>query len=327
MVRRNLILIHRGVEYERDFNEIAERIHKINPTIHIFSLPARLKTRLPHEDWIFPTLTIALQKAFQLPIRRGPILRNVPIGKLGQNQLFRDHRLPTPPAAPFAFGMTLDPIMFGDFVVLKPGDLRKTSKGDGVFLFRRKRLAALRAQDLPPDHPVRLDPSGFIAQRFIDTGPFPCHYRVQTMLGRVLYCWHQTLDAARPPLDAPDGVIERAVVASQGGARRFELSAEEDVLSLARAVHGSLPDTPILGIDIIRDHVSRKLHVLECNAGGNTWHFSSEMGATCRASLGGFAGSTPEEADARGRLALMNQFDAFRQVAEVLVEKTIDCAA
>jgi hypothetical protein len=327
MLRRNLILMHRGAEYVRDFEEIAQSIHRINPTLRIFQLPATLNARLPQSDWMFPTLTVALQKSFGLPVLRGPVLRNLSIGKFDQQDLFRSNRLATPPAQPFSFGMALDPIMFGDFVVLKPGDLAKTSKGDRVFLFRRKRLASLGEKDLPPGHPLRQDRESYVVQRFIDTGRFPCHYRVQTMFGRALYCWRQTLRAERPPLDAPDAVIESAVVASQGGERIFELSAEQDVLDLACSVHRALPDTPILGIDIVRDAASRKLYVLECNAGGNTWHFSSEMGAICRASLGGFPGCTPEEADAHGRLALINQFGAFQRAAEVLAEMTLDRAA
>lgn len=327
MIRRNLILIYRGAGYAEDFEDITQRVHRMNPTFSIFTLAASLDARLPQSDWVFPTLTVVLQRFFGLPVLRGPVLRNQAIGKFGQQDLFRRNRIATPPAAPFSFGMALDPIMFGDFVVLKPGDLAKTSKGDCVFLFRRKRLAALSEQDLPPGHPLRQDRQSFIVQRFIDTGSFPCHYRVQTMFGRVLYCWRQTLRAERPPLDAPDSAIESAVVASQGGERIFELCAEDDVLELARAVHRALPDMPILGIDIVRDHSSRKLYVLECNAGGNTWHFSSKMGATCRASLGGFPGCTPEEADARGRLALINQFGAFERAADVLVAQTLERAA
>jgi hypothetical protein len=324
MIRRNLILIHRGAEYERDFDELAKKVNQLDPTITIFSLPARLKVALPQSDWMFPTLTIALQRSFRLPILRGPVLCNYALGKFEQQKLFRSHGLPTPPAVPFSFGMPLDPILFGDFVLLKPGDLKRTSKGEGVFLFRRKRLLTLRKQDFPPAHALRS--GSYIAQRFIDTGPFPCHYRVQTMFGRVLYCWRQTLNTERPPLDAPDHEIEGAVVASQGGQRNFMLSAEEDVLNLAAAVHRALPDMPILGIDIVRDHLSRRLYVLECNAGGNTWHFSSEMGATCRLSLGSYPPGNAEEADARGRLALINQFGAFDRAAEVLVERTLERA-
>ena len=327
MVRRNLILVHRGVEYERDFDEIADKVNRLNPAITIFSLPARLKTSLPEQHWQSPTLTVVLQNRFHLQVKRGPVFRNGAIGKFEQQDLFRRHGIPTPPALPFSFGMPLDPIIFGNFVLLKPCDLRKTSKGEGVFLFRRQRLSSLRKQDLPATHPLSLHPQDYIAQRFIDTGPFPCHYRVQMLFGRVLYCWRQTLNMQRPPLDAPDHVIEGAVVASQGGERSFVLSAEEDVLRLAAGVHRALPVVPILGVDIVRDHLTGRLHVLECNAGGNTWHFSSDIGATCRARLGGYPACPEAEAVAKGRLALIGQFGAFDRAAEVLVEKTIELAS
>ena len=57
---------------------------------------------------------------FHLPIKRGPVLKVQAIGKLAQQDILRQHGLPTPPALPFTFGMMLDPIMFGDFVVVKP---------------------------------------------------------------------------------------------------------------------------------------------------------------------------------------------------------------
>ena len=118
-----------------------------------------------------------------------------------------------------------------------------------------------------------------------------------------------------------DHVIEGVVVAPQRGKRSFVLSAEENVLGRA------LPHVPKSGVDIVRDHLTGRLHVLECNAGGNTWHFSSDIGATCRARLGGYPACPEAEAVAKGRLALIGQFGAFDRAAEVLVEKTIELAS
>jgi hypothetical protein len=327
MARRNLILVHRGIGYERDFSDIMDRIDAIDPSIAVFSLPAQLKTKLPTAEWRFPTLTVSLISRFMLPVRRGPVLRNVPANKFEQQQAFRNKGIPTPPAMSFAFGKPLDPIMFGEFVVLKPSDLNKTSHGDSVFLFRRKRLAALSHKDLPEGHPLNGKPGNYIVQRFIDTGPQPCHYRVQLLFGEVLYCWKQTLNGVRPPLDASDAEIESAIVASQGGERNFVLSAEEDVLALGARVYEAFPNTPLLGVDIVREQPSGRLFVLECNPGGNTWHFSSSMGKTCRAVLGGAPERSAKEADAAGRLALINQFGAFDRAAQVLARKTAELAS
>ena len=89
MVRRNLILVHRGVEYERDFDDIADKVNRLNPAITIFSLPARLKTSLPEQHWQTPTLTVVLQNRFHLQVKRGPVFRNGAIGKFEQQDLFR----------------------------------------------------------------------------------------------------------------------------------------------------------------------------------------------------------------------------------------------
>jgi hypothetical protein len=87
MTRRNLILIYRGLAYDRDFNEIAERVHSHDPRITIFSLPANLETTIPDAEWRYPTLTVALTAKYKLPIKRGPILQNHQIGKLAQQDI------------------------------------------------------------------------------------------------------------------------------------------------------------------------------------------------------------------------------------------------
>ena len=132
---------------------------------------------------------MALTPKYKLPIKRGPILKNHQIGKLAQQDILRKHGIGTPPALPFSFGMTLDPTTFGEFVVVKTMDLKLTSHGNLVFLFRRERLCSLKQQDLPRDHPINRDPRSFLVQKYIRTGMHPRHIRVGTFFGKAIFCY------------------------------------------------------------------------------------------------------------------------------------------
>jgi hypothetical protein len=321
MTRRNLILIHRG-HAERDFREIAEKVHALDRSITVFCVPANLEAAIPDPEWRYPTLTVAMGSDFKLPIKRGPVLKNHQISKLDQQDVLRAHGIPTPSALHFTFGMTLDQSIFGEFVVLKPMDLRLTSHGNLVYLFWRTRLCRLEPDDLPPDHPVRNNPHSFLVQKYIHTGTQPRCIRVGTFLGKAIFCYSIEPKQLLPHLDAPDDVIEQASVASNSGGERIRrLVVEEDAIRLAEAVHKAFGSIPLLGIDILQDHFTGELYVLETNPGGNTWIFSSKLGEGTRTSIG--AGRVSGgDADAQGRLALIEQLGAFDVVARGLVAKT-----
>jgi hypothetical protein len=323
MARRNLILIHRpGAGYVRDFDEISAKAHVLDPSIVIFLLPSNLKTDLDDRNWQYPTLTVALSPSFKLPIRRGTVLKNQWVEKLAQQAVFRKHGIPTPPAIPFQFGMTLDPIIFGDFVVLKPMDLEQTSTGNGVQMFRRRRLHKMRFADFPPKHPIHSAKQGYIVQRFVDTGAHPSFFRVQTFLGKAIYAWHSTLVEPRCSLDADDSEIERTTIASQGGEKTRKLINHPEIIALAERVHEAFPHIPMLAVDIIREAKTGKLYVLECNPGGNTWHFSSRIGEKLRLGFGDAKTNGNEKANEIARRMFIEQFGAFDIVAHRLVAAT-----
>lgn len=56
----------------------------------------------------------------------------------------------------------------------------------------------------------------------------------------------------------------------------------------ARKIGAAFHDAPLLAIDFLRDAKTGKLWFLECNPGGNTWHFSSDQagGVNLRMELG-----------------------------------------
>ncbi|MGE0240427.1 MAG: hypothetical protein AB7F09_03795 [Parvibaculaceae bacterium] len=322
MAKRNLILIHRGPEYDRDFKEIARKVTAIDKDITVYALADSSMAQLPGLAWMWPTLVVALMSDYRLQIKRGTVLRNTQIAKFAQYETFRKAGIPTPPMLPFRFGMTLDPLLFGEFVIIKPMDLDLTSRGTGVQLFRRHRLERLQPRDFPRDHPIHEAREGYLVQRFVDTGAYPSYYRVQTFLGRIIHLTHCSLTMPRCALTAPDEEIERTAIATQSGAKHRRLASDADIRHMAERVHAQFPDIPLLGCDVIRDEATRDLHVLECNPGGNTWHLSSKSGERMRRELGNAKVNGVEHARRLARRMLLEQYGAFDIVAKTLVEKT-----
>ena len=328
MTRRNLILIHRGPEYEQDFTEISEKVFAIDPDITIYSLATGSTDQLPEAAWQRPTLTVALNSKISLEVRRGPVLKCHQIDKLAQQKIFRDAGIPTPPMLPFKIGMKLDPILFGEFVVIKPMSLGLSSRGKGIQLFRRKRLEQIAPWDFPEGHLIHRDKQGYLVQKFIDTGNRTAWHRVSTFFSTPIYSAYSISNQPIVNLDTPDDVIERTDITNVIETDRIQLfSTEQDVLNLAIKVHCALASIPLLGIDILRDQKSGDLFVLECNPGGNTWHFSSQNGREWRLLIGKFGEVSAKTADRNARKMLINQFGAFDLAAQILVEKTRQLAS
>jgi hypothetical protein len=323
MSEYNLVVIHRGSDYVRDFDEVAGKISAIDPAISVFCIDKSTSHVMPDNAWKRPTLTVALQSTFKANIKRGPLLKNRPILKPGQHKVFVDAGLPTPPTMRFFPGMKLDPILFGEYVVIKPINPTIASYGRGIQLFRRKRLETLTIMDFPRDHFIHSDRDGYIVQRFINTGPFLGVYRVLTLFGVPLYCFLAKDKLPQPTLAGTDDEIERLRVTSNTGNYRVRsMCSDADVLELAVRVGKALPDIPLLGTDIIREEATGRPFVLECNPGGNTWHFSSRLTTAVRQQMGGGSLVGAKKADLIGRQMLIDQFGAFDLAAQVLIDKT-----
>ncbi|MFT3986150.1 hypothetical protein [Aestuariivirga sp.] len=315
MTRRNLIIIHRGPDYEADFDLISQKVFALDDDITIYSVPAQINAQLPPEVWQRPTLTVALTSDYKLKIARGPILANRAIDKITQAKRMQQAGIAVPPALPFQYGMKLDPIMFGSHALIKPADLAFTTKGDGIDVFRRERLQELRPSDFPADHPIHKARHGYLVQRFIDTGPHASSVRVAVFLGKIIYSLTYIADDETPPLASCDDAMLASHSFTQKGKRQMifrEFPVEGEVALRIAAV---FPEIPLLGIDFVVDHATGKPYCLEVNAGGNSWHFSSQLWAKRRAEF-------PELA-----AQMKNQFGAFDVAARALVEKTHALAA
>jgi hypothetical protein len=170
----------------------------------------------------------------------------------------------------------------------------------------------LKAHELPHDHFLRKGPG--LVQTLIDTGAHPAKYRVLSLFGEALYSSMTKSAVPRVSLDATDEEIEASLIDAKNPkstiadttGERNRLVVDEEVLALAKRVHAVFPRMPYLGIDILRRESDGCLFVLEVNAGGNTWHFSSRKDKH-RGRLG-------------GRQAMVDQFGAWTVAAKVLIQ-------
>jgi hypothetical protein len=300
-----LILLHRS-HAESDFKKIADRIEKRAPDIVVVTGSLNVDEALPPAVWARPTLTVALG-AFKLQIKRGLVYRCQQVLKDKQFEYYRAAGLDTPFTTRFRLGMELDPGLWGEHVVLKPVHIN--SHGEGIHLVRTGRISTLALEDFPQNHPIHKDE--YLVQQFIDTGEFPCHYRVLSFLGEPLFFRRTFMTIARPPLDADDESLMKGNIVSnfqeEGGST--ELIKDPEVLVFARRMHAAMRGIPLQGLDILRDIRNGKLYALESNCGGNTWAFSSEAGEKARRFFGG-AGP------------MIKQFGAWDIAADALIKHT-----
>jgi len=79
------------------------------------------------------------------------------------------------------------------------------------------------------------------------------------------------------------------------------------VLELAARSHAVFPTIPSLGIDILRDEATGKLHLIEINPSGNSWLLCGTTGRSMQEQFG---------------LNFHEQFGALDIIAEASIEAT-----
>ena len=303
---KNLVLV---VDKSRcdpaDFLDIADRIRAQAADVRVQVLSPKTIHSIARETWENPTLMVCLIGIPGLAIRRGKIMITRPIPKVQQAEMMKLGGIPTPHVERYRFGMTLEESLWGSHVILKPEDLRFTSKGVGLEVVETKTLSGMREPDFAPDHFVH--GNKLLVQRFIDTGTQPQLYRALTFMGEALYIYKSTWAPEKP-------VGTSQVPAHFHSKNNLEISQEFLPSAHVRAFAGKLAaafrDWPLLGCDILEEHGSGKLYALEVNAGGNVWHFSSPYNAAKREKM-------PEVNALRH-----SQYGAFDIAAKALISAT-----
>jgi len=281
----NIILVYQESRIDwNDFNDIARRIVAKAPHINVhFVVPQDTIDMLPPHVWQLPTITVSFGATGRFVPLRGPVFANKAIPKLNQAALLERAGVATPKTALFQFGMQLSTEEWGEFVILKPASLSLSSSGEGIYLYRSRRLQGLRADDLPEHHFARR--TRMLVQRLVDTGERPSKQRITTLFGEPFHWAYSENRAARPSLLASDELLDGAVVSTSASGQRTWSYREpsQEMFDFARRAAAVFPTTPLLGLDILSCNVTGKLYCLEVNAGGNVWHYSSSLAAEERA--------------------------------------------
>ena len=302
---RNLILVHTPGWQERgDFEAIKAHVEAMAPDIAAYvvgnDLPASVTRR---QAATRPTLIFSPLSLIRFRPARGKIYAGTPMSKLDEMQTLAAAGLPVPKFEAIAPHTALTESDYGPLVIVKPSYAFATF-GQGIELWRRSSVRYRAPQDYDAQHPGHYAP--MIAQRFIDCG-YPMSCRVLTIFGEPIftYCRQSTLPLSLPP---DKECFEQSEYMPSPPNRRIAMTHDADILALAAAAYRAVPQIALQACDILREKDSGKLYLLEINPGGGTWMFSSERAAGYREALG--------VAD------LTAQFDAFRTIARVLVERT-----
>jgi hypothetical protein len=311
---RHLILGYRpGWQSLADLHKIAFHVDDIDPTIGTFIVPTTGRNHVTRRQAASrPTLVFSPGRMPLFRPARGKVYAGRPIGKMEEVRLLQAAGVPVPRTELLTPDiLPLDPAVWGEFVIVKPTDLATSSAGRGFHLMRTHRVRYLKPSEYPPDHPGRLGP--MMVQQYISTGGKVSILRVLTLFGEPLYVLLTETPRDVVDLTLPDEEIEKLLIANQqfhDDINRIFVD-DEEACAIARTAYRALPDVPLQGCDVIRDATTGKLYVLETNAGGNTWHFSSALQAESRRKNG------PEFERLR-----RNQRDALRTAARLLVART-----
>jgi len=304
----NLVLVDDRVpETRADFEQVAAMIRARARDVRVFVVrrPKPGKSRLALRAALRPTLVVSplyLHESFFL---RGRICQGWRFdSKLRHYELLAKADVPVPRWTRITPETRLDPDEWGPYVVIKP-DIG--ARGANVKIKRTGRVRYKPYQEL---RAAPADGGGLLAQRFIYTGRWPVSHRVVTLFGEPLFGWRcEGKAAGYAPLEGPTAF--RATgginIVSNRTSSEYTLSAEPEVVELARRAHAALPDVPFLGTDIVRDAVSGEWFVLECNPSGRVLALSSETGRHIQRDHG---------------LDFYAQLGALEIMARVLVERT-----
>lgn len=302
----HLILVHQATKQDpADYAGIARRMDALDPGIAVWVVDTKDAGIADRRfDRARATLTVSPMPIKRFAPPRGTVCQGFEHPKGVQYERLAALGLPVPRWARIGPESVFHPDEWGPYVVVKPELGRK---GAEIFIKKTGRVRYRPPESFPEDSPARRAP--LLAQRFVYTGRWPSNYRVVTLFGEPLLSWRCEASHDYWPLESRWDFKARGgiTVVSNKRDSRYTLSAERDVLALAREAHRAFPEQPLLGTDIVRDADSGELWLIECNPRGDAWLISSDMGRMIERANG---------------LDFAAQFDALDVAARVLVRET-----
>ncbi len=303
--RYNLILVLAPYIAREEFEKVAGYVRDIAPDVQtavVDDAPTDQSPVPPELD--LPTMTFAPAQLESYRPFRGTVFQGRPLTKSQEYTALGRAGVPVPRWAVVTPDSVPDLSEFGPYVVFKPD---RSGKGADVRIMRKGRVR-WRPPETDFTKLVGGPNQNWLVQEFVYTGPWPVSYRVTTLFGEPLFAVRVEADRRRPELSHryDFGGRPGVSIASSGAGCVMALTDDPRVLSLAAAAHAAFRTIPLLGVDILEDAETGKLYVLEVNAVGYTWHFSSRPGLRAQREFG-------FDFDA--------QFDGRRKAARILVEQ------
>jgi hypothetical protein len=303
----SLVLVNRATYQEiRDLVEIADLVRRAAPDIDTYVVSDDADNLVTRELAAQkPSLVVSFGEIRRFAPLRGRVYVGRYIPKDRQLTRMANVGIPVPRTLVVTGGYPDNVPRFGNLVVLKKV-AQDSSGGKGVVLVRydriRQKLEEL-VQNEKWQYPV-------LIQEFIRTGKNAATTRVATFLGSPILTWTSTLVEPLPEDGHADDIVEKTNIASNMGGvpkqRNYDIDPAK--LSLASRVFDVFRNIPLHGVDILTSDDGRH-YVLEMNGGGNTWHFSSDLGLRIRATHGGRAG-------------MIAQMGAWDIIAYALIRRT-----
>ncbi len=322
--RNLLILQDASLQGPSDWIAIKQRIERDAPDIEVRIANVRQRNPVTARWQVRrPSLVFSPSFLFEYVPRGGAVFSGHFLGKDEQLQRLSSIGILTPPTETLSSASSLDPMKWGDYVIVKPNNFES---GEGVKLVRSMDVSA-RYDELTGRNTGQSArrrrvywhsaSSAFAADRFLvqpyidhSEDGYPTAYRVLTLFGRALYCSSHRWSFRRPPL-AEIAANPHGLIASNseeiGDDRIRSLCNDAEIISLGERAHQAFPECAVLGVDIIRERQSGRLYVLETNPHGAVWHFSSPLAKK-------FGPQYVQE--------LYSQFSALDRAADLLIQKT-----
>lgn len=290
-------------ETTADLESIARHVEELDPRIGAVVLRKDRLHRLFHSYlWAMPALSVAMKLTGGRTLLPGRLLTSRLLLKASEYKRLEAAGLPVPKWTLITPDTVLDPAEWGPYVIKKPND------GGLGALVRVKRTGRVRYE--PPEAFESYGQRGMLAQEFIYTGKWPESFRVMTLLGHCILCYHQITVGRGKPLMERWGfrTAPGTSIVSNTMDMQITMIKDPDVISLCERAHRSaFPDIPLLGFDVIRDADTGKLYILECHPHGPAWLFSSARGRSVQEKF---------------HIDFVAQYDGLRKCAEILAEAT-----
>jgi hypothetical protein len=302
---RNLVIVHTpNAQALSDWEEVKSRIEASAPDIEVRIVDNRARNSVTRRWQVSrPSLVFSPCPLEEYRPAGGKIYAGRFMPKDQELQRMREAGLPVPETTLLTPDLNLSIGEWGECVVVKPDD---GHGGIGVRVVRVEELPR-RYAELTDGGRIRM-----LVQRYIDNNDADRHhvsYRVLTLFGREIYAgvsyWRGPRRSLDELADDPASMIIRKRADPD---RHWELTFDEDVIGLARSVDRAFPESPVLGVDVVRDAGSGRLYAMECHPNGFVWHLSS------------WIFQQPHFSSLRHDT--YRQFGALARTAELLIERT-----